>query len=223
MTSVRSPGEDALLRASLERLAAAGLPVAVAETGLSAAFSGFLAGLENFSVVVPKEPGLVPQVKASVELAAQGGTPFILYTESDKEQFFRTGLWKFLRGGAAAGDAGVVLAARSDESFGTFPPMQRYTEGVINRLCGVLLACRGDYSCGPFLLHRSLACAVAAMPDDIGWGWRHRIFADAHRLRLAVRHVIGDFRCPAEQRVEDHADRVHRLRQLSQNIAGLIE
>jgi len=146
MTSVRSPGEDALLRASLERLAAAGLPVAVAETGLSAAFSGFLAGLENFSVVVPKEPGLVPQVKAGVELAAQGGTPFILYTESDKEQFFRTGLWKFLRGGAAAGDAGVVLAARSDESFGTFPPMQRYTEGVINRLCGVLLACRGDYS-----------------------------------------------------------------------------
>jgi len=222
ISSVRSPREEALVRTSLERLTAIGLPVSLADTGLSATFSGFVAGLPNVSVVVPGQPGLVGQIKASIALAAKGGRRFILYTEPDKEQFFGAQLRGFLRRAADRADARVVLAARSDESFDTFPSMQRYTEGVINRLCGELLACPGDYSYGPFLLHRSLVSAVAALPDDIGWGWRHRVFAEAHRRRLAVTHVVGDFCCPQDQRIEEHADRMHRLRQLSQNIAGLI-
>jgi hypothetical protein len=224
ITSVRSPGEEARLRTSLERLTAAGLPVSIADTGLSPAFSGFLASLPNARVVVPAEPGLVRQVKASIAIAAEGATPFILYTEPDKEQFFRAQLWEFVRSAAAGvgSQAGVVLAARSDESFRTFPPMQRYTEGIINRLCGDLIAHPGDYSYGPFLLPRSLVPAVAALPDDLGWGWRHRMFVEANRHGLAVSHIVGDFRCPIDQRIEDDAERRHRLRQLSQNILGLI-
>jgi hypothetical protein len=34
--------------------------------------------------------------------------------------------------------------------------------------------------------------------------------------------VTGDYPCPPDQRVEDDAERTHRLRQLGENILGLI-
>ena len=57
---------------------------------------------------------------------------------------------------------------------------------------------------------------------NLGWGWRHAVFHAAHRGGLRVEHVIDDYPCPPDQRVEDDAERTHRLRQLSDNIRGLI-
>jgi len=158
-------------------------------------------------MVVPGEPGLAGQIKASVALPAKGGRRFILYTEPHKEQFFGGQLQGFLRRGADRGDAGVVLAGRSDESFDTFPSMQRYTEGVINRLCGELwrapaITPTGRFSCTARWCPQPPRCRTT-------WGWRDRVFAQAHRRRLAVTHVVGDFCCPEDQRVEAHADRMH--------------
>lgn len=104
----------------------------------------------------------------------------------------------------------------------TFPPIQRYTEGVINHLCGELIGVSCDYSYGPFLLNSMLLPSVEAMEPTLGWGWRHFILRTAHRLGHRVVPVIGDYPCPDDQRTEDDEERAHRMRQLSENVLGLI-
>jgi hypothetical protein len=222
ITWVRSAAEEDTLARSLARLAEAGLPVAVADRGTSPRFSDRLAAFPGFSVTTVSEPGLVAQARAAIHRAAAFDRRFILYTEPDKQFFFGAPLRDFLRDAEHARDTGVVLASRSHESFATFPPMQRYTEGVINQLTGGLIGCAGDYSYGPFLMDRKLLPCVAAMEPRLGWGWRHFVFLAAHRRGLRVSHVTGDFPCPPEDREESDGDRVHRLRQLSENVLGLI-
>jgi hypothetical protein len=118
------------------------------------------------------DTGLVAQVKASVCLAATHGTPFILYTEPDKELFFKRGISELVRQAVGQPEAGVILASRSDRSLKTFPPMQRRTEEFINGVCGDFIGDRGDYSYGPFLMNRALVPLIANLEHDIGWGWR---------------------------------------------------
>jgi hypothetical protein len=223
ITWARSPDEERLLRRSLRLLAAAGLPVVVADAGGSPAFTAFLGQLPAFCVTVPGPDGLVSQVQASIEGAARLGRPYLLYVEPDKERFFESALRDFIARAPDGGGAGVVLASRTDASFSTFPPMQRYAEGVINHLCGQLVERTGDYSYGPFLMSRTLAPHVASLEPRLGWGWRHSTFRAAHRAGLQVHHVAGDYECPPEQRVEDEAERAHRLRQLAQNLLGLLD
>lgn len=218
----RSEDEDAVLRRSLKRLSDTGLRTAVADAGTSASFTNFLGSLPGLTVTAQGEKGLAAQVKASLEVAARFETPFILYTEPDKDGFFGPPLMDFIARAPAAEDTGVLLAARSAEAFNTFPPMQRYTEGVINHLCGELIGRAGDYSYGPFLFNRRLLDALSALPSDAGWGWRPFMFLAAHRRRLLISHIVGDYPCPMGQRTEDDGEREHRLRQLSQNIAGLL-
>ena len=225
ITWARTAAEEALLRRSLQALAGIGWPVAVADAGTNSAFAEFLDSLPSFSVTTPSERGLVAQVKASVTLAATFATPFVLYSEPDKQPFFDEGLRNFVRRAGETrdgGELGVALAARSAGSFETYPPMQRYTEGVINDLCGAFVGRKGDYSYGPFIMSRALLPRIAMLPNELGWGWRHAVFHAAHRAGLRVEHVIDDYPCPPDQRVEDDAERTHRLRQLSDNIRGLI-
>lgn len=219
----RSDREETLLRRSLPLLAASGLPVAIADKGTNAGFTEFLTNLAGFSISVPPDQGLVAQAKASVELAATFGRPFILYVEPDKELFFDHGLHEFLRQAPEQRGVGVVLASRSAASLETFPPVQRYTEGVINYLCAQLLGPAGDYSYGPFLMNRALLPHLANLQPRLGWGWRHFMFRAAYREGLSLVHVSADYPCPPGQRSEDDAERLHRMRQLSENILGLIE
>ncbi len=128
----------------------------------------------------------------------------------------------FIRSAPDDDRVGVVLASRTEQSYGTYPPMQRYTEGVINHLCAELIGARGDYSYGPFLMNRALLPAIENLDRSLGWGWRHYAFVTAHRHGLRVVHIAGDYPCPPDQREEDDAERVHRMRQLSQNVLGLI-
>jgi hypothetical protein len=222
ITWARSPEEEIALRQSLSVLAATGLPISVADRGTSAAFATFLEGLPNVRVTTPREHGLTAQVRASIDLAAHDRCPLILYVEPDKELFFRRGLRPFIERALQHHHEGVVMAARSDESFATYPAMQRYTESVVNHLCGEMMARHGDYSYGPFLMSRHLLPHVASLSAGMGWGWRPSVFVTAHRSGLEVRHVIGDYPCPLSQRVEDEAERKHRMRQLSENILGLL-
>jgi len=226
ITWARTPAEEDSLRRSLARLAQEHVPVAVADAGTDSAFTEFLSRLPGFHVTVPSEGGLVAQVTASIDRAAVFNTPFILYTEPDKALFFEHGVRAFIRRAEEhhqGSELGVALASRSVESFNTYPPMQRYTEGVINRLCGERIGCPGDYSYGPFLLSRALVPHLLRTRRHLGWGWRHFAFHTAHRLGLRVDHLGDEYPCPADQRTEDDAERLHRLRQLSENILGLIE
>jgi hypothetical protein len=223
ITWVRDAGEEALLARALDCLADAGMPVAVADRGASATFTTRLERLPGFRVTVPAEKGLVSQVQAAVELAASFDRPFVLYTEPDKEYFFAHRLAGFVRDAPGEPGTGVVLASRSEDSFQTFPEVQRYTESVINHLCAQLTGCPGDYSYGPFLMHRALLPQLRQLEPRLGWGWRHATFLAAHRRGLRVVQLTDDYPCPPDQRHEDDRERTHRLRQLSQNILGLIE
>lgn len=222
VTWARDENEGRLLRRSLLELTRSGLAIVVADKGSGAAFRDFLESHGQFTVVPPGGPSLVGQVQASLAAAAATGADFILYTESDKELFFREALPDFLERADLHPRAGAVLAARSDAGFSTFPPLQRFTERTINELCGEFIGTPGDYSYGPFLLNRDLVPRVADVPADAGWGWRHYMFASAARLGYAVSHIAGDYACPPDQRQEDDGERLHRVRQLQQNIQGLL-
>jgi hypothetical protein len=219
---VREPGEETVLRGSLQALAALDLPVCVADGGSGDAFTSFIRGLPGFTLVPPKGPGLVGQVAAALGGAAAGGREFVFYTESDKAAFFETELAGVLGRTASLLDRpALALASRSADAFATFPPVQRHTEAAINDLCSESFGAAGDYSYGPFLMHCSLVPWIARVPLDLGWGWRHFIFAIAHRLGHRITHVPGDFVCPPDQRTEGDRERLHRLKQLDQNVSGL--
>jgi hypothetical protein len=222
ITWARSPEDEVLLAQSLQSLAAAGLPVAVANREERPTFTAFLGGLAPFRICTASEQGLVPQIQASVETAATFGRRFILYVEPDKEFFFAHRMREFLERVLDDDRLGVALASRSAESFASFPPMQRYTEGVINQLCEDVLGRAGDYSYGPFVMNRALVPHVASLDRYIGWGWRHSTFVAACRAGLDVRHISGDYPCPSDQQHEDDRERMHRMRQLSQNLLGLL-
>jgi hypothetical protein len=222
ITWARTDDEDTLLRRSLERLAAFGMPVAIGDAGTRPSFTAFLERLPGITVSVPAARGLVPQVQASIAMASTFDTAFTLYVEPDKELFFAGPMADFVERAPDGLDVGVVIASRSEQSFATFPPMQRYTEGVINHLCGERLGIRGDYSYGPFLIAGGLLPTISTLDPALGWGWRHATFAATVRRGLRVALVSGDYDCPPDQRIEDEAERAHRVRQLSENIRGLL-
>jgi hypothetical protein len=222
VTWARTDDEEALLRRTLAAVARAGWRVAVSDAGARPEFTRCLRSLPGFCVSVPDRPGLVNQVRQAFAAAARIGAPYVLYAESDKELFLRDRLRAFLGAVEAADDMGVVLAARSEMSFGTFPPMQRYVEGVVNHLCGERMRAPGDYCYGPFLMPCTLVPELDRVEDDLGWGWRPFVFMSARRRGLRVTHAVGDYPCPPDQREEGEAERIHRLRQLAQNVRGLI-
>ena len=222
VTLVREPREGELLRRALTLLARFELPLVVCDGGSGQDFVAFLRSLPRTTVVDAVERGLTGQVRAALSAASASGPRFVLYTESDKEEFFERRLSGFLEHAPTADDPGVVLAARSDAAFATFPAMQRFAEGTINRLCGEFLGAKGDYSYGPFLLRRDLTVHVNSAGQDLGWGWRHLVFAVAARLGERIVHVADHHACPADQRGEDDVQRLHRLRQLGQNVNGLL-
>jgi hypothetical protein len=222
ITWARTAAEADLLEQSLEALARIGMRITVADRGVDHQFLERLRSKAALHVLVAP-PGLVPQVQQSLARAAEWNTPFVLFTEPDKRRFFEHGLQAFVAAAPAGDDVGVVLAARSPDSFETFPPLQRYTESVINHLCAELIGIEGDYCYGPLLIRRELLSHVAALPPALGWGWRPSTCLAAHRRGWRVVLLTGDYECPPDQRHEDRAERAHRLRQLSENVLGLVD
>ena len=79
--------------------------------------------------------------------------------------------------------------------------LQQFTERTINELCGEFIGTPGDYSYRPFLLHRALVPQLAAIPPDVGVGMAPlAVFATAARAGYKIRHVVGDYPCPPDQR-----------------------
>jgi hypothetical protein len=219
----RSRDEEPVLERSLRRLSETGLPIVVADRGTNAHFTERLRGLnKDLQIVVPAEQGLVRQAQAAVAAAARLATPFILYVEPDKEEFFAARLMGFLQRAPAEHGIGVVLASRSTSALATFPPLQQYTERVFNDLCGEVTGTPGDYCYGPFLLHRALVPHVLRAKPALGWGWRPSTFVAAHRQALRIVHLVDEHTCAVDQRQENYAERQHRIRQLSENLLGLL-
>jgi hypothetical protein len=70
---------------------------------------------------------------------------------------------------------------------------------------------------------RALLAVVGRLSHHLGWGWRPATFAAVRRQGGPLTHVEGDHFCPPDQRDEDGAEREHRIRQLGQNLLGLLD
>lgn len=222
MTLARTASEVATLGRSLQSLAALNVPVIVTDGGSTEDFVDFLRGFAHFRVFENAAAGVVEQTRHSLRAAAKLETKFILYTEPDKKEFFELHARDFITQINQGESPAVVIAARSAEGFATFPAFQQYTESVMNHLCARYVQLPVDFCYGPLILDRALVPALDQVSAEIGWGWRFFVFAMARRLGWRLETYTNNFVCPFEQRQEDDHEHLHRLRQLSQNIRGLM-
>lgn len=222
MTWGRDEREESLLRESLSILAQAEIATFVADGGSRREFLQFLRNFSNFHTFDAASSGVFPQVKHSLRAAARSEADFIFYTEPDKNFFFESKLLDFFAAAPPDENVGIVLAARSTDSFATFPEFQQYTETVVNNLCAEIISEQGDYTYGPFLFNRKLAGYLNLANDNLGWGWRPFLFSMAKRKGYKIVRLENDYPCPLEQREDSQSERIYRMKQLSENIEGLV-
>ena len=222
ITWARDQEEESLLRNSLPYLAAAGLPVFITDGGSGSSFISFLKSFPQFTVLTTAAKGVWAQAGNSVRKAADHGADFILYTEPDKKDFFQHALPGFPGTLKERPGAGIILASRSPSAFATFPSFQQMTETTINNCCSEITGNRQDYTYGPFLMNRQLTASLDLVKEDIGWGWRPYVFIIAQRLGLNITNVTGEFNCPESQRHDTGSERIYRMKQLQQNIHGMV-
>jgi hypothetical protein len=216
----RNDKEEKVLQASLKQLSDLGVPVCITDGGSPDRFIAFLQSIPHF--IVRRTKGLWPQARLSIETAIESGAKHIFYTEPDKLDFFSRHLKQMLNV-IEIEKGGIVLASRSAKSYASFPSFQQMTETTVNNCCKEIIGKEMDYCYGPFLFHSNLINYTKLLDENIGWGWRPFLFATAHRLGMTVKNYEGDFNCPPEQQMDDESERLYRMKQLTQNINGLIQ
>jgi len=221
ITWARDEQEETLLRNSLQHLATLGIPVFITDGGSGDGFLDFLRGFPYFTLFNATQKGVWMQAKNSLAQAYQSGSPFIFYTEPDKLDFFAHALPQMLENILVNEQSGIMLAARSADGFATFPAFQQMTETTINNCCAEVTGKFLDYTYGPFLMNRQLVPYLNVLEPNIGWGWRPYAFGIASRLGYNAEAFTGNFYCPPEQQQDSPAERIYRMRQLSQNIEGI--
>ncbi|GAB3181839.1 hypothetical protein [Telluribacter humicola] len=221
LTWVRDAQEEQLMREAMQHLAELDVPVYITDGGSGKEFIEYLSGFPKFSVFKANEAGVWPQVRQSLQ-AMDESVRFVLYTEPDKAEFFRSSLKEFILEAPDSDQVGVVLASRSQDAFATFPAFQQHTETTINRCCAEVISRLFDYTYGPFLFNRKLIPYLSSLEKEIGWGWRPFLFCLAHRLGYSVESLAQEVPCPVDQREDDPKERIYRMRQLTQNIQGIV-
>lgn len=222
ITWARDEREEKLLRASLQQLAKLNIPVFITDGGSGESFLSFLRSFPHFHLLKTKAKGVWAQVKSSLQAAYRFGSNFILYTEPDKHDFFAWYVQGMLHEVAPDEGVGVMLASRSKEGFATFPPFQQMTETTINNCCAEITGKLLDYTYGPFLVNSRLVPFLDLVHEDIGWGWRPYVFGIAARTGYLIEAVVHDFSCPPDQQQDNSSERLYRMRQLTQNIQGIV-
>lgn len=222
ITLARDEQEETLMRNALEQLSKLHIPVFITDGGSRPGFVDFLRSFPHFILSQATVKGVWPQAKNSLTEAYQQGSTFIFYTEPDKADFFRQSLPQMLDSVQTDDNSGIVMASRSAAAFSTFPAFQQMTETTINNCCAETIGKNLEYTYGPFLLNRQLVPCLELVKEDIGWGWRPYVFAVARRLGYQVESYEGDFYCPTGQQQDSEGERLYRMRQLKQNIEGIV-
>ena len=194
ITLARSTIEEKRITTALgilyENLARAGrqIPIVAVDGGSDISFVNKVEGILGIGVPLANEKGLFPQVLASLQRANDQGTSAILYTESDKILFFER-ISKLLTASEylmhAHPNFGIILAARTPESFATYPETQRAEESKVNTL----------------------------LKEITGLGWLSAAVVIAKKRGKGIYAVSMDFPCPAEDTIETESDRKYRQSQ----------
>lgn len=216
----RNENEEHLLKTSLTYLSSLGVPIYITDGGSGESFIEVIRNLPNIHLLQPVK-GLWAQAKNSLEAAHETGKPFVFYTEPDKAHFFSSSLSAFFDEIEATEKTGIYMASRSSKAFASFPSFQQMTETTINNCCAELIGKQYDYVYGPFLMNKNIIPSLHNLPQNIGWGWRPYAFNIGGRLGYEIKSFVGDFYCPKDQRLDDAAERIYRMKQLTQNIEGL--
>ena len=220
ITWARDQQEEALLRQALSQLSLLQIPVYVTDGGSGESFVQFLHSLPNFTVVKSLGKGLWHQVQSSLNAALNSSGKHVLYTEPDKLDFFKNRLAALIA--EADEEMGIVLAARTTEAFASFPSFQKTTETSINFCCAEVTQKPFDYTYGPFIMNRKLIPFFKDLPGDIDWGWRPFAFCIAYRLGYEIQEIRAGNFCPITQGQDDPKERIYRMKQLYQNIEGVV-
>jgi hypothetical protein len=220
ITWARDEKEEALLGESLTALSRIGIPVFVTDGGSTSSHQDLVRNLPNVSFFQTK--GLWAQAKKSITEAHRSGAKTILYTEPDKLLFFQHHLPQLIENSPWDEKSGVVLATRSAKAFASFPAFQQMTETTINRCCAEVTGLATDYLYGPFIFTTDLLPYLDVLPETCGWGWRSFLFVKAHLLGYTLESREGDYFCPPDQKSDDGAERIYRMKQLTQNIEGIV-
>ena len=116
-----------------------------------------------------------------------------------------------------------MLPTRSEESFATFPPFQRYTEPVANELVRVALdgTHRRDYTYGPRMVTASIVQYSDETIPDIGWGWMSFLLIIAHRLGRGIYTETLDLPCLVAERIDTHEEKMLRIKQLGDHVDAI--
>ncbi|WP_026462842.1 hypothetical protein [Adhaeribacter aquaticus] len=218
----RNESEEKLLREALTELAKLSFQVFITDGGSSTEFLQFIKSLPHFTLLKPDEKGLWAQAKKSLQAAQNTKSQFILYSEPDKLSFFKEFLSNFISDSPSHEKLGIVLASRTTTGFTSFPDFQQKTETAINECCAEILKQKIDYTYGPFILNKNLVPYLTQVKEDIGWGWRPLTFGLAHRLGCQINYQAKDFTCPLDQQEDTKTERIYRMKQLTQNIQGLL-
>lgn len=221
MSLVRDSNEEELMRKSLFHLSQLNIQIFITDGGSNESFLDYIRRLPNTQLLEPAK-GLWPQTCNSLMKAYEHNSKFIFYTEPDKSEFFLHSLAGMIDQIQAKEKTGIVLAARSKSGFQSFPEFQQMTETTINNCCKELIGLETDYVYGPFLINRELIPKLKSLDSSIGWGWRPYAFNFAKRLGFKIEAFTGDFLCPEGQREDSQKERIYRMKQMNQNIEGLI-
>lgn len=230
ITLARSLREEHRITTALhilhKNLAQAGrqTPIVVVDGGSGKVFINTIREIPGIDIQITDKKGLFPQVIKSLTWAKELGARAILYTESDKTLFFpQVSIFldeseKIIRQDP---DFGLILAARSPESFVTYPPVQRYEEQKVNAQLTKLTGLDTDYTYGPRIISPDLIEHLQTLPKNVGWGWLSAAVVIAKKLGKKMHAVTMDFPCPEEDLIETERDKKYRQQQAQDHMYAM--
>lgn len=214
MTFAKTKEEAELMESALKILADKGYSAYVADG--ASPVEGFARNIGLMGHQVVEVRGLAPQQRDSISRASDK-SPFVLYTEPDKYDWFVNGFERFVDA-YSRGKKGFAAVGRTPEQMKTFPPHQQYWENKMNSIIEYETGIKGDFIYGPKFFPSVLGNHVKDFKKGVGWQTVMFLPGRAYNLRMPIEIIETASECPINQRREDNAE--YREKQFEQNKLG---
>lgn len=227
ITWARDRKEEKLLYDSLSALSGKNIHIIAVDGGSNEEFLDSLKKFRNISVIRSSKKGLQNQVVESLN-EAQLSSKYILYAESNKNDFFRNNFDSLLSMSMSIIDkdpnVGIILPSRTEKSFSTYPTFQQRSESFLNVILREFIDKKtGDFAYGPRIIVHDLIPYLDRLPKDVSWGWMTYLLIIAKKIGKSIYIVDLDLPCPENEREDTDTDRLLRLKQLKNHLQAIEE